>query len=279
MGVSYEDDKKRMQQLLLAIEFENLANDETDLIVKNVRIFEYKPNPSEKLFSFILHKKSMIKKLNDENSTLLLTSGHTSAPNLHIATVRSIRTVDDDEGQAFSKSRKHTEAQIIFHLSPTEQTHLRMFDRYNIRLIVGDFSLSWGYKALKTLLAKNIESFVTSFESSRRDLTQLKTENQHENQIECSTGTNNEHSNHSMEVSKQPEHQNEDVLEKNFEWANSNVAQNEEQKLAIKKIVTSSAKPLPFIVFGPPGKCDRIGNMNVSSLVLRCRNWKDNCAS
>ncbi|XP_065080260.1 putative helicase MOV-10 [Ochlerotatus camptorhynchus] len=38
-----------------------------------------------------------------------------------------------------------------------------------------------------------------------------------------------------------------------FEWFNSNLASNKEQKTAVINIVNETARPSPFILFGPPG--------------------------
>lgn len=38
-----------------------------------------------------------------------------------------------------------------------------------------------------------------------------------------------------------------------FEWFNANLASNEEQKLAVINMVNETARPAPFILFGPPG--------------------------
>lgn len=40
-----------------------------------------------------------------------------------------------------------------------------------------------------------------------------------------------------------------------FQWANPSLASNEEQMIAVKKIVNGKFRPFPFIVFGPPGEC------------------------
>nr|XP_012215689.1 PREDICTED: putative helicase MOV-10 isoform X1 [Linepithema humile] len=44
----------------------------------------------------------------------------------------------------------------------------------------------------------------------------------------------------------------EDV-EFDIEWVNPNVAKNEQQKQAVKKILNKTAHPAPYIIFGPPG--------------------------
>lgn len=44
-----------------------------------------------------------------------------------------------------------------------------------------------------------------------------------------------------------------DMKREEFEWFNQQIAANEEQKLAIKNIVNSTAFPFPYVVFGPPG--------------------------
>jgi len=43
------------------------------------------------------------------------------------------------------------------------------------------------------------------------------------------------------------------VLHSNIDWVNPNVAKNEEQKQAVKKILNKTAHPAPYIIFGPPG--------------------------
>lgn len=42
-------------------------------------------------------------------------------------------------------------------------------------------------------------------------------------------------------------------IHEDFEWFNSNIADNKEQKIAIANIVNCTAFPLPYIIFGPPG--------------------------
>jgi len=38
-----------------------------------------------------------------------------------------------------------------------------------------------------------------------------------------------------------------------IDWVNPQVAKNEQQKQAVKKILNKTAHPAPYIIFGPPG--------------------------
>ena len=38
-----------------------------------------------------------------------------------------------------------------------------------------------------------------------------------------------------------------------FSWYDSKIANNEEQKQAVKNIVLGTSHPYPYLVFGPPG--------------------------
>lgn len=48
------------------------------------------------------------------------------------------------------------------------------------------------------------------------------------------------------------------TLKENFEWFNKNISTNLEQQMAIKNIFNRSARPLPFVVFGPPGRFNQL---------------------
>jgi len=38
-----------------------------------------------------------------------------------------------------------------------------------------------------------------------------------------------------------------------IEWINTYIKENEQQKQAVRKILNNTARPAPYIIFGPPG--------------------------
>lgn len=43
------------------------------------------------------------------------------------------------------------------------------------------------------------------------------------------------------------------ILYSDFKWINPNIEKNKEQKQAVRKILSKTAYPAPYIIFGPPG--------------------------
>lgn len=43
------------------------------------------------------------------------------------------------------------------------------------------------------------------------------------------------------------------MMHSDLDWVHKSVANNEEQKTAVKNILNKSSHPAPYIIFGPPG--------------------------
>lgn len=43
------------------------------------------------------------------------------------------------------------------------------------------------------------------------------------------------------------------ILYSDIKWINPNIEKNKEQKQAVRKILSKTAYPAPYIIFGPPG--------------------------
>ena len=48
-------------------------------------------------------------------------------------------------------------------------------------------------------------------------------------------------------------HDYKHVLYSDIEWINTNIKENKRQKQAVMKILNNTARPAPYIIFGPPG--------------------------
>jgi hypothetical protein len=56
---------------------------------------------------------------------------------------------------------------------------------------------------------------------------------------------------HVAQIESEQDQMEQRVLPRNFAWASQTL--NEEQKKAIKEIAKGGLRPMPYIIFGPPG--------------------------
>jgi hypothetical protein len=65
-----------------------------------------------------------------------------------------------------------------------------------------------------------------------------------------------------------------------FNWMNKSIGDNQEQMVAVQNIVNATARPFPYVVFGPPGEFLKFKFQNnlLIDMFINGRNWKDNSA-
>lgn len=207
-------------------------------------------------YKFLIRNKTMISKFRStENTTIKLTSCH-SRHDILIGQVQYLRGERKN-----SKGELKGEIEAVFQLSPGQNLAHVLRDRQDIRLFPKDLSLSIGYEVLEEL-DKNasLGLLLNDFGDSAKDAIKLDNEKRENDQTEywnwaksSCTNISSYLENVANPITKQSEPEVNELDD--FNWINTNIADNDEQKIAVKNIVASTARPFPFVVFGPPGKC------------------------
>lgn len=280
------EDTKRMEQLLVAIELENLASEKSSRMemskVKVLKVHEgerLKPHKKVPQFMFSIDDIDVMREFDPHQSTtLLLQSGFSLV-------VGIMKTLGPYEAPS------KPDGEVYFEID--EKFKIDEEKLYDITFIPSDFSMSLGYEALTSISKYGLQKYFQDFDqepsasaasasatlnkASNPDVVQhIEVDTSSPEGIEVFSSSSDSSfedvcrrespQTHEFATRYQPGSSEIETYQKmaqlyslsppssSFKWMNHNIAHNKEQQIAVKNIVKSTAKPFPFIVFGPPGR-------------------------
>lgn len=207
-----------MEQLMLAMQFEITSGESNDkVILSNVKIYGKEPSAKEeetKETSKALVSGEAKYKFNCDMNPSVL--GNFATIRLKLGSVKSI----------FCTIEETAEGAVYFNpYDPSQSINTRL--SYDVEFMPNDLSICLGFAAIKKIQSLMLSDYFRDFDKAPMD--------------------------HSMNSSFSSTTCDFDGWN-SFEWINKNIQNNEEQKIAVQKIVECKARPFPFVVFGPPGE-------------------------